>query len=199
MAHCPTCETEYPDSQHECPACAAADGPVHRCARCGEDYRGGDACPACGVLREPTACATHAERQADGRCVVCGQALCSECAGTDRRVQLCDRHRDITVIEGWAQVYSPTTEFEAQLLRDNLRAEGIDAQIYSQRDRVFSVDLGELSIVRLLVPVWEYENALALIREHMDSGGEVAFACPGCGEAYEPGAAECIGCGSSLA
>mgnify|MGYP006202518793 CR=1 FL=1 len=49
-----------------------------------------------------------------------------------------------------------------------LRAEGIDAQTYSQRDRIFSVDLGELSIVRLLVPVWEYERALQVIREHLN-------------------------------
>jgi hypothetical protein len=96
-------------------------------------------------------------------------------------------------------VYSATSDFEAQLLRENLRAEGIDAQTFSQRDRTFSVDLGELSIVRLLVPVWEYERALQVIRDHMDTAGEVVFACPACGEAFDPGARECTSCGAPLA
>jgi uncharacterized OB-fold protein len=60
------------------------------------------------------------------------------------------------------------------------------------------VDLGELSIVRLLVPVWEFSAALDIIRSYMDSEGEVGFACPSCGEVYEPGQAECASCGASL-
>ena len=101
-------------------------------------------------------------------------------------------------MEGWAQVYHASSDVEAQLLRDNLRAEGIDAQIFSQRDRAFSVDLGELSIVRLLVPAWDHERGLGIIREHMDSAGEVVFACPACGEAFDPGAVECGRCGTVL-
>ena len=131
--------------------------------------------------------------------MVCGRALCEECRGREGRIALCADHAGVTVIEGWAQVYSATSNFEAQLLRENLKAEGIDAQIYSQRDSAFSVDLGELSIVRLLVPVWEYEHALGVIREHMDTAGEVVFACPACGEAFDPGARECTGCGGPLA
>lgn len=171
---------------------------MHHCARCGEDYRGSDACPACGELREPAVCDHHPDRAAAGRCVVCSRAVCEQC-GEERRAYLCREHQGVPVIEGWAQVYSANTEFEAQLLRENLRAEGIDAQIFSQRDTTFSVDLGELSIVRLLVPVWEYDNALSLIRDHMDTGGEVTFACPTCGEAYELGTRECTGCGGALA
>jgi predicted RNA-binding Zn-ribbon protein involved in translation (DUF1610 family) len=38
-----------------------------------------------------------------------------------------------------------------------------------------------------------------VIREHMDTAGEVVFACPSCGEAFDPGARECTGCGASLA
>lgn len=102
------------------------------------------------------------------------------------------------MIQGWAQIYTTTREFEAQLLRDNLGAEGIDARIFSQRDNMLSVDLGELSIVRLLVPVWDYDQALGLIREHMDQSGEVSFACPECGEAYEPGSESCSSCGAEL-
>ena len=131
--------------------------------------------------------------------MVCGKAVCEGCADSSQRAFLCDEHRSVRVTEGWAEVYTTTSEFEAQLLRDNLRAEGIDAQTFSQRDRVFSVDLGELSIVRLLVPVWRYVDASEVIREHMDTGGEVAFACPACGEAFEPGTDQCQIWGGVLA
>jgi hypothetical protein len=74
----------------------------------------------------------------------------------------------------------------------------VDAQIFSQKDQMFSVDFGELSIVRLLVPAWEYEQAQKVIRERMNSDGEVAFACARCGEAFEPGLAQCESCGAVL-
>jgi len=202
MPRCPTCDSVYADDLRDCPDCAAAaaDEPaeVHRCPVCGEEYSGADACPACGTLREEVPCDVHPDRAAVGRCVVCGRAVCEECRGSDRGAIRCLDHASVKVIEGWAQVYSTTNEFEGQLVRENLRAEGIDAQIYSQRDRAFSLDLGELSIVRLLVPVWEYERALQTIRERMDREGEGSFACPACGEAFDPGARECTACGAAL-
>ncbi|MBV9110262.1 MAG: hypothetical protein JO306_12700, partial [Gemmatimonadetes bacterium] len=57
---------------------------------------------------------------------------------------------------------------------------------------------GELSIARVLVPVFEYDQAMQLIREYMDTEGEVVFACPSCGEVYEPGQEACASCGASL-
>ncbi len=102
------------------------------------------------------------------------------------------------MIQGWAQVYSTSSEVDAQLLRENLLAEGIDTQVFSQKDNMLSVDLGELSIVRLLVPAWDFEQAEAIIQQHMDRRGEVSFACPACGEAYDPGSAICASCGEPL-
>lgn len=202
MQRCTTCESEFADELERCPHCEEAApeaaGEVFRCSQCAEDFRDSDACPACGTLREQAACETHPERDAAGRCVICGRAVCEECRARDRGAALCAEHASVTVIEGWAQVYSNASEFKAQLVRENLRAEGVEAQIYSQRDRAFSLDLGEMSIVRLLVPVWEYERALKLIREHMDAEGEVVFACPACGEAFDPGTRECSSCGAAL-
>jgi hypothetical protein len=149
-------------------------------------------------MRVEAACDEHPDRRAEARCVICGKAVCRGCRSGDGPAAVCAEHRTIPIIEGWAQVYSTTGEFEAQLVRENLRAEGIDAQIYSQKDSILTVDLGELSIVRVLVPVWEYETALQTIREHMDTEGEVVFACPACGDAYEPGTRECVACGAAL-
>lgn len=179
------------------PAEDDSDVPAFHCNRCGQEFEEADACPACGRLRLDLPCDEHPDRTAEGRCVFCGKALCGETpSGEDPYV--CAEHRTIPLIGKWAQVYSTTSEFEAQLVRENLRAEGIEAQIYSQKDHMYPVDLGELSIVRLLVPVWEYGGAINTIRTHMDSEGEVTFACPACGEPYEPGHTHCGGCGAEL-
>jgi len=198
MTACVECGTEYLEGAPTCPGCGVALE-VFECARCGEEFDVSDACPACGLGRAPFPCAVHGDLAAEGRCVICGTALCKECAAGSGRVHSCVAHREVPVIQGWAQVYSNADEFEAQLLRDNLIAEGIDARIFSQKDNMFSVDLGELSIVRLLVPAWAYEQAERIIRDHMDAEGEVAFACPSCGEAFEPGVATCAACGADLA
>jgi hypothetical protein len=137
------------------------------CEVCGESFGDSDACPACGTAVERFACDRHPMAVATGRCVVCSRALCQECRGdaAEERVHLCDEHASVFVIQGWAQVVEETDEIEAHLIRDNLVAEGIDSRVFSQKDRAFSVDLGELSVVRVLVPAWEYERAVQFIND----------------------------------
>jgi uncharacterized C2H2 Zn-finger protein len=171
---------------------------TYECARCGAEFESGDSCPLCGALVAEVPC----EDQPGGgiahsRCVICGLAICD--GDSSARPALCGGHRHIPVIDRWSQVYSTTREIEANLIAENLKAEGIDAQIYSQNDHIFAVDLGELSIVRILVPVWEHQQAMEIIGAYMDSAGEVVFACPSCGEVFEPGQAECSACGAALA
>ncbi|HEX8360736.1 MAG TPA: hypothetical protein VF613_11525 [Longimicrobium sp.] len=169
-----------------------------RCDRCGQEFASDDSCPRCGKLRREVPCDADASRNAGFRCVICRRTVC-EHLPEDNHPALCEEHRTVPVIEGWAQVYTTASEIEAQLIVENLRAEEIDAQLYSQSDRSFPVDLGELSIDRVLVPVWEYGAALELIHAHMDREGEVGFACPSCGEVYEPGQTTCASCGAALA
>ena len=197
MALCAQCDAEYPGDLAECPNCAQA-GEVFTCERCNERFQGSDSCPACGLARVEFPCDEHPEAVAEGRCVICGKAACKECRRGEGIATLCEEHSGVTVIQGWAQIYSTTREFEAQLLRENLTSEGLEARTFSQKDNMLSVDLGELSIVRLLVPAWEYERAVEVMRTHMDEAGEVTFACPSCGEAYEPGTESCTECGESL-
>jgi hypothetical protein len=101
-------------------------------------------------------------------------------------------------VEGWAQVYTTSDDLEASLIRDNLQSEGIDAEVLSQRDRSFAVDLGDLSPVRVLVPAFQYQGAREVLDGHRDAAGEVQFACPACGEVYEDGASVCASCGEPL-
>ena len=176
-------------SERACPNCEETIG---------EDL---EACPACGYLLQKRSCDRHADRDAEGQCAICGRALCSECNQPQGRHFVCEDHANVPLIMGWAQVYlaSGVGDIEAELIRENLNAEGIEARVLSQRDHFsFVVDLGELDQVRVLVPAYQYEEARELIKAHTDAQGEVSFACPECGEAYEPGDSVCAACGASL-
>ena len=172
-------------------------GASYTCERCGTEYAEGDACPACGSLRDPVPSDDDPGQPAHSRCVLCGRAIAGHLETNEPA--RCAEHRAVPVIEGFAQVYTNNNAFAAQLLVENLRAEGLDATLYSQADRSFPMDLGELSIARVLVPAFQYQQALELVREYMDTEGEVVFACPSCGEVYEPGQETCTSCGAALA
>ena len=171
-----------------------------RCPRCEQDVDATDpACPACGHIHgEKPLCARHANRRASGICVVCGDAVCQECDPTEDLHYTCPDHHAVSVIEGWAQIYTTSDSVEANLIKENLQSEGLDAAVLSQKDNSFSVELGDLSPVRILVPAYEYLDAMQVLSSHMDDRGEVVFACPTCGEAFEPGDATCRSCGTEL-
>lgn len=169
------------------------------CPNCGQEYDTAEsACPACGRLATATPCARHPDRTAEGQCVICAQPVCEECTGGNRTHFSCPEHHEIPVIEGWAQIYSTGDDVEAGLIRENLRSEGIDAEVLSQKDRSFAVEMGELSPVRILVPAFAYRKARAILDAHSDPMGEVRFACPACGEALEPQTSVCPACGNVL-
>ena len=169
------------------------------CPRCEQEYDASEpACPACGRLAAAAPCARHPDRAAEGRCVICGAAVCDDCNDSDRPHFSCPDHREIPVIQGWAQVYTTGDDVEAGLIKENLQSEGIDAAVLSQKDRTFAVELGDLSPVRVLVPAYEYGTAREIIAAHMDASGEVSFACPQCGEPYEGGESVCPSCGHPL-
>ncbi|MBI4409560.1 MAG: zinc ribbon domain-containing protein [Gemmatimonadetes bacterium] len=200
MASCPHCRAPLPRPVADCPRCgSSALAHVDVCPRCRENIAAGaESCPACGWLRASEPCPEHG-REAPGRCVICDRPVCPECEGAEAPQYLCSEHGLVPVVEGWAQVYSTSDDLEAELIRDNLHAEGMDAQVLSQKDHYsFTVDLGDLSPVRVLVPAYQYQEANRLIRNHMDDQGQVSFACPRCGEAYEAGDEVCAACGAPL-
>jgi hypothetical protein len=171
---------------------------TNSCSRCGQQFDAmEDGCPVCGRLQQPAECLVHPDRIAAVQCVLCGAALCEAC-DHGRASGVCALHADVPLIDGWAQVYSTGDEIEAQLIRDNLLADGIDAEVLSQRDQTFRLELGDLSPVRVLVPAFDYLAARDLMAGHMDPQGEVAFACGSCGEAYDPGQEICASCQTPL-
>lgn len=176
---------------------AQAEVPV-TCSRCGARYAGGDACPSCGLLPAAVPCDDDPREQANYRCVLCGRTVCGY-GPSGTQAAVCKLHTSVPVIGEWAQVYGTSDGIEADLIVQNLQAEGVDAQVYDQKDdNVFPVDLGELAVVRVLVPVWEFERAIEVVQSFSNSTGAVTFACANCGEAYEPGQTQCTNCGASL-
>lgn len=201
MATCPECGASAPEGVADCPACGAAMAGTRECANCGESVPADEeACPICGHLAQPGRCETHPDRKAEGVCVVCGRPVCEECNTADGDYYRCVEHQPVSIVQGWAEVYTTNDDSDAILVRENLQAEGIDAEILSQKDHFsFTVDLGDLARVRVLVPAFEYDAALGIIREHQAGPGEeVEFACPTCGEPYEAGDATCASCGADL-
>jgi uncharacterized C2H2 Zn-finger protein len=171
-----------------------------RCPRCDQEVDAAEAtCPACGHIHgQAGACERHPDARAEGVCVICGSAVCTDCDSADQVHHACPDHAAVPVIEGWAQIYTTSDTVEANLIKDNLQSEGIDAAVLSQKDRSFAFDLGDFSPVRVLVPAYVYIDAARVLSGHMDAAGEVMFACPACGEAFEEGEAACRSCGSAL-
>lgn len=171
---------------------------TRRCPNCDQEIdAANESCPACGKLFAAAPCDDHPGREATGACVICGRRVCDEDDG-ERSYFVCSEHADVPVFEGWAQLYTTSEEIEAQLIRDNLEAQGIDAEVLSQKDRTLSFDLGEFTPVRVLVPAFAWTDAQKILRQHMDAQGEVAFACPACGAGFEPGDVTCRACGADL-
>jgi hypothetical protein len=146
------------------------------CEHCGEEIAAElDACPACGFLRVQVPCVNHAERNAEGQCVICGSTLCDGCNRGGSSHYVCASHQEIPVVNGWAQVYTTPDDIEAQLISENLQAQGLDSRVLSQKDHFsLPVGLGDLSQVRVLVPADAYGEAVDLIAQHMNAG-EVRF------------------------
>jgi hypothetical protein len=139
------------------------------------------------------------DREAPARCALCGIALCAECDQGRGKYHLCAEHADVEIIEGWAQVLAIPDEVEARLIEENLRAEGIDSRILSQKDHfAVPVEFGDLARVRVLVPAYAYPEAERVISAHRDAMGEVSFGCPNCGEPYDAGEQVCSSCGEAL-
>ena len=64
----------------------------------------------------------------------------------------------------WIIVYTSDQEYELQMLKDNLSSAGIDAIIFSQRDRNFPTP-GDLTVISLLVKKKQAEESIQFINE----------------------------------
>jgi hypothetical protein len=122
----------------------------------------------CGVLNEKRAseegivCDTHVETRAIGFCVVCGQAVCEECADAVRNRILCNDPDHREYLENWKVLHTFDFEYEAAMLYVNLEQRGIETLVFSK----LNPDMAEASVrpnlVEVLVHSQNYDTALEI-------------------------------------
>lgn len=67
--------------------------------------------------------------------------------------------------EGWTAIFSTSTDFEADLVRDRLDAAGLPAVVLTHRDHAFNLNIGDLAGVHVMVPPEHEAAALDVINE----------------------------------
>lgn len=62
--------------------------------------------------------------------------------------------------DGWIEVFQSGTDYEAEMVRDRLDSNGIEAVVLSKRDHAFNLNVGAAARVYVLVPPDMRERAL---------------------------------------
>lgn len=65
----------------------------------------------------------------------------------------------------WIAVYTSSTDYEADLVRDRLDNADIPAVVLTQRDHAFNVNVGDLSPVHVMVPPEHEATAQRVLEE----------------------------------
>ena len=69
------------------------------------------------------------------------------------------------LIEGWAVVKTVSYEHQAELISDQLQSAGIENTVFSQKDSVNTVWVGDLSEIKILVPQDKLQEALDVCKD----------------------------------
>lgn len=171
----------------ECAVCGRPLPPVAR------------ACDACGAAIEPPRCHRHPDRAADAECLLCQRPVCARCRHGLASAPLCSDHADVRAYPGgWVEVYESPHEIHTHLLAEGLRGQGIEARVLSQKDHVYVVAVGGLSVLRIVVPAAAFAAARAALVGDLGVPLAPPPACPICAQPYVPGQRRCSGCGIVL-
>jgi hypothetical protein len=143
------------------------------CEFCAEGLEPGEKfCPHCGMLQagaaeegEEIECENHPKMEAVGACVVCGKPVCGDCAVKRHGRIHCEEDEHIKIAQGWAVVCTTGTEYEAQMVRANLENAGIPCMVFSQRDHVYFLTVGDMAVVNVMVPKHRLLDAKEFLRK----------------------------------
>jgi hypothetical protein len=142
--------------------------PVEQCGNCGADldievflY-----CKNCGALNdrrvseEGIVCDTHIENRAIGFCVVCGRAVCEECAENVNNRILCSDPDHREYMEKWKVLHTFDFEYEAAMLYANLEQQGIETLVFSKLNPDTTEAAVRPNLVEVLVHSQNYDSAI---------------------------------------
>jgi hypothetical protein len=68
-------------------------------------------------------------------------------------------------IEGWAVLKTFSYEHQAEIIKGHLESRGIECMVYSQKDHVNVVFVGDLSEIKVLVPENQFDAAMEAIKD----------------------------------
>jgi hypothetical protein len=175
MPYCKECGYEYAAGIRVCPDCQAplVEGEQALCDSCEEPIVGeATFCPHCGVLLGWSAeaikdimCATHVERPAVGRCVICVTPVCAKCAVKKQGKHFCSNDEHVKMAFDWAVACTTGTQYEAEMIKANLEGAGIAAMVFSHSDRMFPSTIGNLAEIEVMVPKDSLVQAKNYLRE----------------------------------
>ncbi|MBI4553227.1 MAG: DUF2007 domain-containing protein [Candidatus Latescibacteria bacterium] len=206
MPFCPDCEYEYEGDITVCPDCGATlvealtEQPQYICDECKEPLPGDAAwCSQCGtVFIDTLRCFRHPDTSAHGRCVICGQHLCKQCAVRNMGRYFCEQDANVEMVEGYVNVYTTGHDWEAELIKGYLENEGIPCRVFSQKDTSRMFTIGNLSVIKLLVPRSRFREAEMILAEKFVPSGAVQYECERCGAICGKDEMRCPNCGEEF-
>ena len=77
------------------------------------------------------------------------------------------------VFDGWVSVFETGIDYEAEIVRDRLRENDIDAVIMSKKDHAFQLSVGAISRVYVLVQPDSEFRAINILRQHVPTDQEL--------------------------
>jgi hypothetical protein len=105
------------------------------CSQCRNEVTKEDHfCRRCGSLFEVAhRCVNHAEREAEGVCIICCVPYCVECGGWVNDLFLCQNHADYEIYEGMVRVYGASDEVNAQYVQKCLEQSDLHPMLSARK------------------------------------------------------------------
>ncbi len=154
---------------------------AYACPRCGGGVeQDDDFCPHCGELfADDVSCTRHPGRAAEGACIVCSKAFCTECGGMVNDHFLCEQHCMVEIYEGMARVFGGSDVPQVEFVKSCLEKEGFHPVIFSRKASPISLGAPDYTLFRasgefdghivneykIMVPCQEVLDAEAKLKE----------------------------------
>jgi len=169
---CSNCGFLSADDFLRCPQCGTSTSSTGQCSNCGApiDAERSLYCENCGAINlesaseEGIVCDTHIENRAIGFCVVCGKAVCEECAENFGNRILCEDPEHRIILDRWKVIHTFDFEYEAAMLYANLEQQGIEARAFTKLNPDITDAIIRPTIVEVLVHYQKFEDAQEILK-----------------------------------
>lgn len=117
-----------------------------------------------GVQKNSLECENHPDQIAIAVCIVCGKPVCGDCAIAKDQFFFCDSGEHIKINGEYAVIYSCESEFEADMIRQNLHQAGIRSLSFSFYNHIGTYWSQDHALVHLRVLQSQVNQAMDILR-----------------------------------